>query len=173
IDAEAFSACLNAWLGAHVGTLPRALALDGKWVRDRALSLCLSDHESGAPVALGFARPADTGEDTQAEEDTKASSAKTRKATSEKAKREGEQSVAKRLYKATDLNGAVVTADALFCDQHQARAVIEAGGDFVFQIKNENRQAYKAAKQTAGSRSPFLPTPKNPIQATVELTKEK
>lgn len=165
IDAEAFAACLNAWLGAHTGTLPRALALDGKWVRDRALSLCLSEHETGAPVAVGFARPGDAGEDTDASADTE-------KATSGKAKREGEQTVAKRLYKQTDLNGAVVTADALFCDQHQARAVIEAGGDFVFQIKNENRQAYKAAEQTAVSGSPFLPTAKNPTQATDESIKE-
>jgi len=170
IDAEAFATCLNTWLGAHIGTLPRALALDGKWVRDRALSLCLSEHETGAPVAVGFARPADANADANKDTDT---SANTQKNTSGKAKREGEQTVAKRLYQQTDLNGAVVTADALFCDQHQARAVIEAGGDFIFQIKNQNRQAYKSAEQTAGSGSPFLPTPKNLTQATDELIKER
>lgn len=53
--------------------------------------------------------------------------------------------MAKRLYKETDLHNAVVTGDALFCDLHQARAIIAGGGDYIFQIKNENRQAYKAA----------------------------
>lgn len=140
IDVEAFATCLNTWLGAHIGTLPRALALDGKWVRDRVLSLCLSDHETGAPVAVGFARPGDGGPE---------------------AKREGEQTVAKRLYDEVDLHNAVVTGDALFCDQHQARAIIEGGGDYIFQIKNENRQAYKAALAQAEC-SPLLSTPRPP-----------
>ncbi len=55
IEPEAFSQCLNAWFASNLGTLPRALAVDGKWIRERALSLCLSDHETGAPVAIGFA----------------------------------------------------------------------------------------------------------------------
>ena len=135
IDPEALAACLNGWLGAHVGTLPRALAVDGKWVRDRALSLCLSEHESGAPVAVGFAKVGDGGPE---------------------AKREGEQTVAKRLYEQADLENAVVTGDALYCDQHQARAVLAGGGDYLFQIKNENRQAWKAALAES-ERSPLLP----------------
>ena len=49
IDAKAFAECLSSWLESNLGTLPRALAIDGKWIRDRALSLCLSDHETGAP----------------------------------------------------------------------------------------------------------------------------
>lgn len=145
IDAEAFAACLTVWLSGHLGTLPRALAVDGKWVRERALSLCLSDHETGAPVAVGFARPSDTSEQT---------------------KREGEQSVAKRLYQQSDLNGAIITGDALFCDQHQARAILDAGGDYLLQLKNENRHAWQAADIQAQSASPLLPTPKNPTPAT-------
>lgn len=143
IDPEAFAACLNRWLAAHVGQLPRALAVDGKWVRDRALSLCLSEHESGAPVAVGFAKVGDGGAE---------------------AKREGEQSVAKRLYEQANLENAVVTGDALYCDQHQARAVLEGGGDYLFQIKNENRQAWKAA-QAQAELSPLLstPNPRTPI----------
>jgi hypothetical protein len=49
IDPHQLADCLNGWLQANLGTLPRALAVDGKWIRDRALSLCLSDHETGAP----------------------------------------------------------------------------------------------------------------------------
>lgn len=41
-DPEAFAARLNRCLAAHVGKLPRALAIAGKWVRDRTLSLCLT-----------------------------------------------------------------------------------------------------------------------------------
>lgn len=164
IDSEAFAACLNTWLAANHGTLPRALALDGKWVRDRALSLCLSEHETGAPVAMGFAKAVKEAEESedQASEinDTNEAEPKTNTTNtiSEKTKREGEQTVAKRLYEQTDLNGAVVTADALFCDQHQALAIIKAGADFIFQSKNENRQAYKAAEQKAASASPLLST---------------
>jgi len=76
-----------------------------------ALSLCLSEHENGAPVAVGSAKVGDGGPE---------------------AKREGEQTVAKRLYEQANLENAVVTSDALYCGQHQARAVIEAGGDYLF-----------------------------------------
>jgi len=50
LDPDAFAVCISAWLNAHHGELPRALALDGKWVRDRLLSVALSEHETGAPV---------------------------------------------------------------------------------------------------------------------------
>ena len=141
IDPEKFSECLNAWLGTHLGTLPRALAIDGKWIRDRALSLCLSDHETGAPAAVGFA----------------AEVSKT-----DQSKREGEQTVALELYRKTALDGATVTGDALNCNKAQAHAILESGGDYFLQLKNENRHAYQAAERTAQDATPFLPTPKNP-----------
>lgn len=144
IDPKAFAECLNLWLGTNLGTLPRALAIDGKWIRDRALSLCLSEHETGAPVAIGFA----------------AETSKT-----DANKREGEQTVALRLYAETNLDGAIITGDALNCNQPQAHAVLEAGGDYFFQLKNENRHAYKAATH-ASQTTPFLTSPKNPTQTT-------
>ncbi len=136
IDAEAFATCLNAWLSAHIGTLPRALALDDKWVRDRALSLCLSEHKTGAPVAVGFPHPADTSEQT---------------------KREGEQTVSKCLSGQTDLNGAVVTAAPMpflrptpstRCDRSRRRP----------RVPNQKRkQAGLQSRQTKGRfRPPFL-----------------
>jgi len=94
-DPEAFAARLNRCLAAHVGKLPRALAIAGKWVRDRTLSLCLSEHESVAPVAVSFAKVGD-GEP--------------------EAKCEGEQSMAKRLYEMLELENVAVTGDALSCD---------------------------------------------------------
>jgi hypothetical protein len=145
IDPHQLAQCLNQWLQANLGTLPRALAIDGKWIRDRALSLCLSDHESGAPVALGFAKEKNKNDDEQSQEDYK---------------REGEQSVALRLYATTDLQNATITGDALNNNNPQARAVLEAGGDYFFQLKNENRHAYKAALQKAKA-TPLLPTHKS------------
>ena len=64
-----------------------ALAVDGKWIRDRALSLCLSDHETGAPVALGFAKEKTKPDDAQSPDGFK---------------REGEQTIALRLYASGD-----------------------------------------------------------------------
>jgi len=49
LDPNDLADTLNAWLAAHHGTLPRALALDGKYIRDLLLTLALSEHESGAP----------------------------------------------------------------------------------------------------------------------------
>ena len=141
IDTSKFAECLNTWLGTNLGTLPRALAIDGKWIRDRALSLCLSDHETGAPVAVDFADEV---------------------AKTDKNKREGEQTVALRLYKGTDLEGATITGDALNCNKPQAHAIIENNGDYFLQVKNEHRHAYQAAQRTAEQATPFLPTRKNP-----------
>ena len=150
IDPHQLADCLNGWLQAHLGTLPRALAVDGKWIRDRALSLCLSDHETGAPLALGFAKEKTPNDDTQSPDDYK---------------REGEQTVALRLYATTNLENATVTGDALNNNQPQAQAVLDGGGDYFFQLKNENRHAHKAAIQKTQT-TPLLPTPKNPTPAT-------
>jgi hypothetical protein len=137
LDPDAFAVCISAWLNAHHGELPRALALDGKWVRDRLLSVALSEHETGAPVAVGFAA-------VEVKDDTH--------------KREGEQTVARKLYKhGPSLAGAVITADALYNSAPDAKAILEADGDYVLQIKQENRHSYKAAEQIAAT-PPFLPT---------------
>ena len=144
IDPHQLADCLNQWLQAHLGTLPRALAVDGKWIRDRALSLCLSDHQTGAPVAMGFAKEKAKTDDQQSKD---------------KYKREGEQTIALRLYATTNLENATVTGDALNNNKPQARAVLDGGGDYFFQLKNENRHAYKAAVQKSKA-SPLLPTQK-------------
>jgi len=139
IDPKAFSECLNTWLQSNLGTLPRALAIDGKWIRDRALSLCLSEHETGAPVAVGFA-----AEVSKTDEN----------------KREGEQTVALELYEKTNLEGAIITGDALNNNKAQAHAILKAGGDYFLQLKDENRHAYQSAQRAAEEGTPFLPTPK-------------
>jgi hypothetical protein len=150
IDPHKLADCLNGWLQANLGTLPRALAVDGKWIRDRALSLCLSDHETGAPVAMGFAKEKTKTDDEQSQDDFK---------------REGEQTIALRLYNNTNLHNATVTGDALNNNKPQAQAVLDGDGDYFFQLKNQNRHAYKAALQKA-SGTPFLPTQKSLTPAT-------
>ena len=52
-----FAAALNGWLSVAHGTLPRGLAIDGKYVRNLVLTLCLSEHESGAPAAIAALAP--------------------------------------------------------------------------------------------------------------------
>ena len=151
IDPQAFASCLSGWLQANLGTLPRALAIDGKWIRDRALSVCLSDHESGAPVAVDFAA---------------------NKPKSEAHKREGEQTVALRLYQKCELKNATVTGDALNNNKAQAAAILKARGDYFLQLKDENRHAYKAAAKIAET-SPFLPISNKSIRATDASTSEQ
>jgi hypothetical protein len=80
-------------------------------------------------------------------------------------KREGEQSIALRLYATTNLENATITGDALNNNKPQAQAILDGGGHYFFQLKDENRHAYQSALQKAAG-TPFLPTPKSPTPAT-------
>ena len=61
-------------------------------------------------------------------------------------KREGEQTVARKLYSQSNLTAAVITADNLHNSQPDAQAILDTGADYVLQIKQENRHSYKAAE---------------------------
>ena len=39
--------CLSLWLQQHTGSLPAALVLDGKFIRDTVGFVCSADHETG------------------------------------------------------------------------------------------------------------------------------
>ncbi len=144
VDPNALAEAISAWLQGHLGQLPRALAVDGKWVRDQVLTVCLTDHETGAPVAIGIA-----GEHIRRR----------------KQKREGEQTVARKLYAASDLHGAVITGDALYNSRPDADAMLRAGADYLLQVKQENRHSYHNAERLALT-TPLLPTPKSPTAPT-------
>jgi len=131
-----FAAALCGWLAAAHGTLPRGLAVDGKYVRNLVLSLCLSEHESGAPAAIAIAAPAPVSED---------------------AKREGELTAARRLYATTPLHGAIVTGDAINCERESAALVVENGADYVFQLKANQPIALEHAMAVAAKHHPLLP----------------
>lgn len=145
LDSNDLADTLNAWLAAHHGTLPRALALDGKYIRDLLLTLALSEHESGAPVAITIA---------------------SKEPKSETSKTEGEIIAAKRLYQNVDLRNAVVTSDALHCERENMQLVIENDGDFLFQLKGNQPTAHTAAERIAAIGSPLLPA-KRKIAGTV------
>jgi len=136
LDPNLLAATLNGWLAAHHGTLPRALALDGKYIRDLLLTLALSEHESGAPVAITIA---------------------SKEPKSEASKTEGELTAAKRLYQSIGLQGAVVTGDALHCERENIHLVVENNGDALFQLKGNQPTALAEAHRIAAASSPLLP----------------
>ena len=84
---------------------------------------------------------------------------------SEAHKREGEQTVALRLYENCELKNATVTGDALNNNRAQAAAILKAGGDYFLQLKNENPHAYKAALKLAQT-TPLLPISNKSIRPT-------
>ena len=137
MDPHGFADAINGWLAAAHGTLPRGLAIDGKYVRNLVLTLCLSVHESGAPAAIAIAAPAPVNEET---------------------KQEGELTCARRLYATTPLHGATVTGDALNCEAQSITLVVENGGDVLFQLKANQPNALKHAMNVAAKQPPLLPT---------------
>jgi len=80
-------------------------------------------------------------------------------------KRQGEQTVARKLYAERSLEGAVVTADALHNSAPDARAILDAGADYILQVKQENRHSYRTAERIAQS-NPLFSTSTNPTAPT-------
>ena len=136
MDPHEFAAALSGWLSAAHGTLPRGLAIDGKYVRNLVLTLCLSEHESGAPAAIAIAAQAPVSEET---------------------KKEGELTCARRLYATTPLHGATITGDALNCEPLSMALAVENGADFIFQLKANQPNALKHAVDVAAKLPPLLP----------------
>jgi hypothetical protein len=141
MDPEAFAAHLNGWLLSRAGTLPHALALDGKMIRDAIGLLTLAQHEDGAPQALAVY---DQKEGTPRCEQTAA---------------------AALLEKLPALDGQLITADPLHCQRSLARTIVEKGGDYLLQIKgNQPKLLQQARGLDALPNTPFLPNPK-PVTA--------
>lgn len=136
MDPEAFATLLNGWLQSRDGTLPAALALDGKMIRDHIGLLTLAQHEDGAPQAVAVY---DQKENTPRCEQTAA---------------------AALLEKLPALDGKIITADPLHCQRAHARTIVEKGGDYLFQIKGNQPKLLQQAQGLDGLKdTPFLPTP--------------
>lgn len=138
VDAEALAAVLTDWLRAQAGTLPGALALDGKLIRDTIGTLSLVDHDTGVPQAQTLIRQKE-GESAACE-----------------------MKAAQRLIAKTPaLDGRIVTADALHTQRETARRIVERGGEYVLQIKGNQAKLLEIAQKSVPLDSPFLPCRKN------------
>jgi len=136
MDPEAFAKILNDWLQSRAGSLPGALALDGKMIRDHIGLLTLAQHEDGAPVAVAVY---DQKEGTQRCELSAASAL---------------------LEKLPALDGKMITADALHCQRTHAATIVEKGGDYLLQIKANQEHLLKKAQALDGlNNTPFLTKP--------------
>jgi hypothetical protein len=149
MDAAAFDAALCAWLNARQGRLPRDLAIDGKVLRGtsdaKGLKLeliALIENKTQRLVAQEAAEVLG-GADAH--------------------KQEGELTAARRLLAGLPgLEGATVTADALFTVDDVARTIVqEKGGDYILAAK-ANHPAMLAhiraafAARHAGAATPFF-----------------
>ena len=112
IDPDQLAQVLNAWLFAQNGQLPGDLAFDGKMVRDTAGVLTLVDVETGAPRAMIPMRHKDEGPD-------------------------GELTRAQELIdQLPDLSQQTLSGDALHTQKKTAKSIVEKGGDFIIQVKD-------------------------------------
>ena len=136
MDPEAFARILSQWLQVQAGSLPGALALDGKMIRDHIGLLTLAQHEDGAPLAVAVY---DQKEGTERCELSAASAL---------------------LQELPALDGKVITADALHCQREHAATIVEKGGDYLLQIKANQPKLFKRAQALDRlQNTPFLPKP--------------
>ena len=139
MDPEPFAALLSEWLLRRAGTLPQALALDGKMIRDHIGLLTLAQHEDGAPQAVAVY---DQKEGTERCEQTAAIAL---------------------LQSLPALDGKIITADPLHCQRKTAQAIVEKGGDYLLQIKGNQPKLLQQAQALDALKSPpFLPKPNVP-----------
>lgn len=132
VDANAFAAVLTRWLATEADALPKSLALDGKAVRDRVMVVTVVDQADGAPAAVAVCP------DKSQELHTA-------------------QTLLRTLPPGT-LAGALVTADALHCQQATAEQLVrDQGADYLFQLKdNQPTLRDRATRATAGTAPIFL-----------------
>jgi hypothetical protein len=129
LDLDLLAAALNAWFQAHLGAVPPALAMDGKFVGEVCGTLNLAVHGDGRTFA---SHPVPSkGRELKA----------------------GQAALAAL---PGDLGGALVTADALHAQRDTARAVVEAGGEYLLQVKANQRALRRQALHRL-DRAPFLP----------------
>ena len=114
-DVADYAARLSAWTTAQAGKLPRHLAADGKFVSEVVGLVSVVDAESGEVVAVA---PASVKEGL---------------------KGRCEYPVVRRTLAGMDLSGAVVSTDALSCQDDTAHTVLANGGDYVLQVKSNQK----------------------------------
>ena len=132
LNPDDFASVLSAWIRAHEGSLPRQIALDGKFVRDVTGLVSLVDAESGVPVMMATASQKE-GEGDKCE-----------------------LTVGIALVREADLSNALVSADALHCQQETVREITMSGGEALVQVKGNQKKILKACEQVAKGHTPFF-----------------
>jgi hypothetical protein len=117
LDPDHFATVLNGWINQNRGELPGTFALDGKSIRDRAMIVSLTQKE-GPPVAMAVCEG-----------------------------KGHEKNTGKKLLKKTSLDECIITGDALHCDRETAQIIAESGGDYVFQVKDNQKHLLKRIKK--------------------------
>jgi len=134
LDVDAFAQCLSQWLCAHQGQLPAALALDGKFIRDTVGVVSLVEHQTGEPRAMAVASQKE-GEGHRCE-----------------------LKVAQRMInEQRDLSNMLITADPLHCQDHTAQQIVAKGGDYLVQVKGNQKTVEKHTKSKTADLTPLLP----------------
>lgn len=143
LDVNGFAQHLSAWLGQHHGTLPVALALDGKFIRDIVGLVCLVEHDTGVPHAM---RKATQKEGEGADCELKAAQV--------------------LIEQQPDLSHAIITADALHCQDRTAQEIVARGGEFIIQAKGNQKGVHEKVIAKTEKLPPFLPKPKKRMPAS-------
>ena len=143
LDIDAFAQVLTEWLQQHSGTLPKALALDGKYIRDVVGIVCLADHETGVAYAM-------TGSSQKEGEGDRC-----------------EMKAGQKLVEAEEcLDNVIVTTDALHCQRDFVRAIVERGGEALVQVKDNQKTVRANAEARLERAAPLLPGPKKDTGAS-------
>jgi hypothetical protein len=117
-------------MSAQEGTLPRQLAIDGKFVKEVVGVVSVVNTENGTPVAVAPAsrKEGETGK--------------------------CEMPVGRRLLSEMDLTNALVSSDALHCQHETVRAVARSNGESLVQIKDNQKGLLKNAQAVVKARRP-------------------
>ena len=144
LDLVDFGEKLSGWMASQGdGTLPRQLALDGKFVKEVMGVVSVVNTETGAPVAVA---------------------ACSRK---EGEKGKCEMPVGRKLLGRMDLSNALVSSDALHCQQDTAREVLCSGGEHLMQVKDNQSGVIRRANAVVRARKCAGDTKKNTKRDTV------
>jgi len=133
LDHDAFGDLLSQWLREHAGSLPASLAIDGKMIGNTVGIVCMVDHETGIPQAM-----------------------------STMSRKEGEGNrcelkIAQKLVnKMPDLDHKTITGDALNCQFKTAQDIVAQGGDYVLQVKDNQKNVRKLAERKTRDIAPLL-----------------
>jgi hypothetical protein len=132
LDLNAFSQVLSDWLAQHRGSLPVALALDGKFIRDTVGLVTLAVHDTGSPAAMIDA--------SQKEGDGERCELK---------------AAQKMIGRQEDLTNTVIAADALNARKDTARAIVERGGEYCIQVKGNQETIRQEAELSTKELAPL------------------